>query len=244
MLHVRPLRQHDPAMAAALIDRVARRPEVGIGEGADGDGDQIGRRLELPVNGGAAPRTEMERERAAAVARPRPDGGLPLDPHLRPREPRLGTEHAAGAALARQAMADGDAHGIAVAGDAKLAATAGGVMGGHGTLPFSKSCQHCIPAHTSPVTYVAIDWPSRYRNSIRSNRRPRFPVDPIRHGFVTAAMRLQSHHMSLEAGQRRIALGEATRNRLFQATFLIGHSILRSRTKIWSSRDDEKIDCK
>jgi hypothetical protein len=42
-------------------------------------------------------------------------------------------------------MADGHAHGIAVTGDTKLAATAGGVAGGHG---------HCLRRGTQRKAFA------------------------------------------------------------------------------------------
>lgn len=118
-------------MAAALIDRVARRPEGGIGEGAHGDGDNFGCSSGVPVNSRTADRTEAEVQRRTAVAKPGIDVKPPFDAHPVPGKARLCPEHAAGAALAFQAMADRHAHRIALASDAKLTATASGVADGH-----------------------------------------------------------------------------------------------------------------
>src|SRR5262245_30588019 len=132
MVHAGTVRHHDPAMAPRLIDRAARRAEAGIGESADGDRDEIGIGVDLPVDRRAADRTEIERHGAAFIALALIDGTLAFHAHLRVGVARLGAEHAAGAALAFQAVADGNAHRLALAGDAELAATAGGMTGGHG----------------------------------------------------------------------------------------------------------------
>src|SRR5262249_60588253 len=50
-------------------------------------------------------------------------------------EARLVADHGAGAALALQAVAHGDAHRLAFDGERELAAAAGGAAGGHGLAP-------------------------------------------------------------------------------------------------------------
>src|SRR5690606_41554684 len=59
---------------------------------------------------------------------------------------RLHPEHAAGAPLAREAMADGNADRRARGGGAELAAAAGGDSSGHrATLPWSSFSTHGAP---------------------------------------------------------------------------------------------------
>jgi len=55
----------------------------------------------------------LEPRRAAAPTDPDILPALPLDRHRVQGEPRLRSEHAACALLAREAMADGDAHRLA-----------------------------------------------------------------------------------------------------------------------------------
>src|SRR5262249_10320095 len=133
MLHRRVLRQGRPAMAARFVDGDPRRRKTRIGEGADGDGDDIGNVLQLPIDPAAATRAEVEADLLAAVALARVARRATLDrPDLVAAEARLRAEHAARAPLASQAMAYADPQGLAFAGDAELSAAAGCATRGHG----------------------------------------------------------------------------------------------------------------
>src|SRR5688500_12442566 len=140
VLHLRVIRHHDPGMAATLVDRDARCGEIAIGEIADRDGDEVGEAAQGPIHGRAADRAEAEGDAVAFVADALELGGGALRPHLRAIEARLHTERRAGALLAFQAMAHGEPHRLAGAGDAQLPAAAGGgvahglALGGFGTV--------------------------------------------------------------------------------------------------------------
>ena len=62
---------------------------------------------------------------------------LPAKRDLLAAEARLVADHAAGASLALQAVAHGDARWFALNGKVKLAAAAGGASGGHGSVPWA-----------------------------------------------------------------------------------------------------------
>src|SRR6516164_4062558 len=105
-----------------------------IGEAADGNSDVSGKTFALPVDGGAACRTEMKGQRVAALSRPLPRRGPAGKGHLLAAKARLVANHGAGAALALQAMTHGDARWLALDRKAKLATAAGGVSGHHNWL--------------------------------------------------------------------------------------------------------------
>ena len=113
-----------------------RRGEIRVREVADGNGEQFGKAFVLPVHGGAAGRTEMKGQRVAAFGFARPRRSLAGDRDLLAAEARLVAEHGAGAALALQAVAHGDARRVALDRQVKLPAAAGGVSGGHGSAPW------------------------------------------------------------------------------------------------------------
>jgi len=116
---------------AFLPNRDGRRWKIGIGEGADGHGNQIGKAGVLPIERGAAHRAEAISKHVPALGRARPLARLTGNGDLVPAKPRLVADHGAGAALALQAVAHGDARGFPLDGDVQLAAAAGGVTGGH-----------------------------------------------------------------------------------------------------------------
>jgi hypothetical protein len=91
-------------------------------------------------------------------------------------------------------MADGHAHRLAVTGDAKLAATAGGVAGGHG-LVLSVS-----------VATRSIEWWKTahvYENGAFEGENSASSLNAghqIRHGFVTAGLSPHPQDMNKAAG--------------------------------------------
>ena len=123
------VRHDDPRVHARLVDRPPWRREAGIGEGADRDGDESRRRVELEEDSGAALGAERERSRLAVVRDPRVVRVPALDPHILLDEPRLGAEHASGPALAGETVADRDANRLAVDLEPKLAAATSGLPG-------------------------------------------------------------------------------------------------------------------
>src|SRR3954452_24422238 len=103
-------RQRDPCMPAALPDRETRRRKGGICERADGDRHDLGRRREEVVDGGTALGAEVVRPRLSAIGRSDVFARDAGDVDALAWEPRLKSERAASSALAREAMADRDAH--------------------------------------------------------------------------------------------------------------------------------------
>src|SRR4029077_20044399 len=79
-------------------------------------------------------RAEVEGETVAALGRARPRGRLAGECDLLATEARLVADHSAGAALALQTVAHGDARGLAFDGEVELAAAAGGSATGHRML--------------------------------------------------------------------------------------------------------------
>src|SRR4029450_5083624 len=99
-----------------------------------GYGDVTGKTLALPVDRGPACRAEVEGEGVAALGRARPRGRPAGECDLLATEARLVADHSAGAALALQTVAHGDAHRLAFDGEVELAAAAGGSASGHRML--------------------------------------------------------------------------------------------------------------
>src|SRR5580704_15253751 len=123
MLHV--WRHDHPIMFVDLVNRMPWRGKLRIGEGADSERDAVGVAAGFPIDGGSATRAEMEHDLVAAVAgageyRRRAFNSR----HLRPRIVDGIAERTARAPLAGEAMTDGNAHGLAFAGDAQLSAAA------------------------------------------------------------------------------------------------------------------------
>src|SRR5260221_1005265 len=98
-------RQGNPGLARLLPHRDERRGEIRVGEAADGNGDVSRKAFALPVDGGAAGRTEMEGQRVAAFGRPHPRRSLTGEGDLLPAEPRLIADDNPGAARPPQPMA-------------------------------------------------------------------------------------------------------------------------------------------
>jgi len=118
-----------------LPHRDGRRREIRVGEAAYGNRDNSRKAFVLPVDSGAAGRTEIESQRVAAFGRPLPRRRCAIEGELLAAEPRLVADDGAGAALALQAMAYGDARWFALNCKVKLPATAGGASGRHGSVP-------------------------------------------------------------------------------------------------------------
>lgn len=122
-------RQGDPGVALLLPHRDGRCGEIGVGETADGDGDVSGKAFALPVDGRAACRTEMKSQSLAAFGCPHPGRRLAGERDLIAAEASLVADHGAGAALALQAVAHGDAQWFTLNRKLKLRATACGASG-------------------------------------------------------------------------------------------------------------------
>jgi hypothetical protein len=95
-----------------------------------------GEAFAFPVDGGAAHRAEVEGKLVAALGRARPLGVLAGERDLIAGKARLVGDDRAGAALALQAVAQGDARGLAFDREMELPAAAGGTSGGHGLRPW------------------------------------------------------------------------------------------------------------
>jgi hypothetical protein len=77
----------------------------------------------------------MKGQRVAAFGHPHPRGSLTREGDLLATEARLVADHGAGAALAFQAVAHGDARWFALNRKVKLPAAAGHASSGHGSAP-------------------------------------------------------------------------------------------------------------
>jgi hypothetical protein len=126
-------------VACLLPHRDGRCREIRVGEVAYGNGDNSRKAFVLPVDSGAAGRTEIESQRVAAFGRPLPRRRFTAEGDLLAAEPRLVAGDGAGAALALQAMAHGDARWFALNREVKLPATTGGASGRHGVGSVSKA---------------------------------------------------------------------------------------------------------
>ncbi len=115
MLQRQLSRRERPWMLSFFVDRDTRRRKTGVGKHADRHGDEARRSRELPVNRRAADVAELENGWLAAIAEPRPWRRAAFDRHAVARKTSLHGEHAAGALLAFEAMADGHANGVAFA---------------------------------------------------------------------------------------------------------------------------------
>src|SRR6185503_3254227 len=104
--------------------------KIGIGEGADGHRHETREAFAFPVHGRAALGAEAVGERVAALGLACVGAGLAAHRDALARKARLVAQHRAGAALAFDAVAHGDAHRVALGGEFKLSAVAGGAAGG------------------------------------------------------------------------------------------------------------------
>src|SRR5688572_27043113 len=115
----------NPLVLALFPDGKGGGREIGIIEGADGNGDQtVELALDRIMDARAAPAAKMMGDPVAAVGEVGPDLRLPLDRHLAGRPARLDGKCAAGALLAVETVADRNPHRLALAGGGQLAAAA------------------------------------------------------------------------------------------------------------------------
>ena len=124
-------RHFNPAMHAFFIHREGGRGKGWICERSHGDDDAVFATLANVVHRGAAGGAEVECGPAAAIADPNEGVRCPGDGHRACRKSRLRREHAAGPALAGQAVANGNADRLGRRDGRELAARATGCSGGH-----------------------------------------------------------------------------------------------------------------
>jgi hypothetical protein len=127
--------QRHPGVARLLPHGDGWGRETRIGEVADGNHDPPRTACVFPVDCRAAYWTKVIGQCVAALGCPRPRRRLAGDCDLIAAEERLVAEHGAGAALAGQTVAHGDARWFTVNRKVKLPAATCGVSGGHGFAP-------------------------------------------------------------------------------------------------------------
>jgi hypothetical protein len=116
-----------PGMLSFLPYRVAGFLKIGIGEHANSYRDQLGALLGFPENRSSTLRTEVECHSSTAVRSARISFGDALsEPDLRSRIECLDTESASRPTLAFEAVAHGDADGVASNRYLELSTTACG----------------------------------------------------------------------------------------------------------------------
>ena len=115
-------------MTPAIVDGVARRRKIGIGERSNGDADTARFTFLGVEKVGAAHGAEPEPELCTLITRTDVLSGFPED-FVRPRETREGREDAASSLLAGKAMANADNARLTFNFDAKLPTVAGGGSG-------------------------------------------------------------------------------------------------------------------
>src|SRR5690606_23002307 len=125
--------QTDPGVPAYLVHRYLRRREPGIREYSHRHAHHVGDRVRHEVHRGAALQAEVEAARAAFVSGAHVLVAASADRHRLRREPGLHRERAAGAALAGEAMSDGDAQWLAFGHPAELATAVFGGAPWHGS---------------------------------------------------------------------------------------------------------------
>jgi hypothetical protein len=108
-----------------------------------GNSDVPRKAVVLPVDCRAAYRAEMKGQRVATFGSPRPRVSLTGEADLLESETRLVADYGAGAALAFQAVAHGDARWFTLNRKMKLPAAAGGASGGHGSAPWLSISAEC-----------------------------------------------------------------------------------------------------
>ena len=121
----------DPAMLALLPYRIVRRRKVAIGKIAHRYGKEGVVRAGMIPKRASACRAEMEVGGLTAVTNMFVNAGLAAYRHRIRREARLKSKCRSAAFLAIIAMADRNPDRFAGAGNAELAAAAGGGAGGH-----------------------------------------------------------------------------------------------------------------
>jgi hypothetical protein len=116
-----------PRVLSFLPDRVAGFLKIGVGEHPNSYGDQLGALLGFPENRSPTIRTEVECHSSTAVCSTRISFDDALsEPDSRSRIECLNTESASRPALAFEAVAHGDADGVASNRYLELSATACG----------------------------------------------------------------------------------------------------------------------
>jgi hypothetical protein len=136
-----------------------RRGEMGVAEVADRHCDVSGKIFTLPINGGAASRTEVKGQQVAAFGYPPPRRSLSSDGDLFAAEARLVADHGTSAALALQTVAQGDTRWFALNRKVKLPAAAGGASGPAPWLSLWRSVgwtsNRCTATRRATAQYVA-----------------------------------------------------------------------------------------
>ena len=123
--------QSDPRVPAAVVNRILRRWEFGIGKGADRDADGGWLAAFFGMeHRTAADRAETKTESAAVVAGAH-EFGCVTGNSVRRSERGQRSEHAACSLLAGQAVADADAERFVLNFNLQLAAEAGSGSGTH-----------------------------------------------------------------------------------------------------------------
>src|SRR5262249_53485627 len=140
------LGQLEPFVPARVVARLGRRRELGVGERADGDHDQIGLGRLGVEDRRATVRAEVENVLflVGLVGDPRVVAAAPLDLDLFGTERGLHPERASGTALAVEAVADGDDERVAGDLEAELSAVASGL-----------ACAHALDPRGAPNTSVS-----------------------------------------------------------------------------------------
>jgi hypothetical protein len=185
MLSVRG--RHYPRVLARLPYREAGPRECGIGERTHGDRHDVRCRARNVVDGRAALGTEAERPRVSLVGDPDVFARATGSADATSWEPRLEPEGAPGPALAREAVADRDSHGLSFDHQTQLAAAAGGPPRDHGEQP--TSAQAAAGAEPSGVGVQGL--PGRSQPCLRDSRLTRRTLGRWFSGSVTAVTDLR-----------------------------------------------------
>ena len=119
-------RHGDPFVLALLIDGHSRCWERWVRERADRDCDQVGLFFQVVVDSRTTDRAKVVRDLVARVSSTDVLREVALDNNGLRREASLFSEDAAGPALAREAVAHGDADRVTGGNEPKLAAAARG----------------------------------------------------------------------------------------------------------------------
>jgi hypothetical protein len=139
-----PCRPRSPRVASLLVHGDRRRRKAGICECPDGDRGRVLHVARGPEDGGAAGRTEVERDASALVTDALPLRGVTRHRYLILAEASLDTERAPGALLALEAMADGDPLRFSFARHRELPARA--LRDSHGLPKLSPKAEERCPS--------------------------------------------------------------------------------------------------
>jgi hypothetical protein len=127
--------------------------------------NQVRSCFRLPVNGRSALRAEVERQAIAAFGYAGVLSGISFDRDPITLETCLDAKNAPGAPLAFQAMANGNTHRFALAGETELPAIAGSVPNDHRT----SRCFDAPPARWSLASGASTRAPRRAKASRRGS---------------------------------------------------------------------------